>query len=355
MYKEGVLLSEAIDSVLAQTFQDYEIVLVDNNASPTTSQIAQKYLSLFPNKILLVKEKEQGVCSARNAGIRAANADLIAFLDADDLMRPNRLEKQFAIINRRPDLSLVSSLIDKISYDSKTILFYAIKESGFCQELKKELLKLFKINYNLPYLETFHYSYPSTWLVRKDKIIQAGLFDVRLNPRLHEDNELLPRLFRQGGFAVIPESLVEYRSETEETRNSKNKDLTFERLIQDQIYFFLLWNQFGNSRPENYRIFKRILVLFLRSQGIECVQYSNGLKLGRSLFKRTLFLPPSRLQSLKLLLKTFLPRNYHPRLFWFDSKNLSNKIDSRISREFINSYLSIPPSYPKKSNKLEPI
>lgn len=348
MYKEGVLLSEALESVLAQTFQDYEIVLVDNNASQITNQIAQKYLSLFPNKIRLVKEKEQGVCSARNTGILAANADLIAFLDADDLMRPNRLEKQFAIINKRLDLSLVSSLIDKVSHDAKTILFYAIKESVFCQELKKELLKLFKNNFNLSYLETFHYSYPSTWLVRKDKIIQAGLFDIRLNPRLHEDNELLPRLFKQGGFAVIPESLVEYRSETEETRNSKNKDLTFERLIHDQIYFFLLWNQFGNSHPENIRIFKRISVLFLRSQGVECVQYSNGLKVGRSLFKRTFFLPPSRLQGLKLFFKTFLPRNYHPRLFWFDNQNLSNKIDSRINDEFINTYLSLPPSYPEE-------
>ena len=165
-------------------------------------------------------------------------------------------------------------------------------------------MKLFKINFNLPYLNTFHFPYPSTWLVRKDKIIQAGLFDIRLNPRLHEDNEILPRLFRQGGFALIPESLVEYRAETEETRTSKNKDLTFERLLHDQKYFFLLWNQFGNSRPENIRIFQRILVLFLRSQGISCMQYANGQKVGRKLFIRTLLLPPSRLFGLKLFLKS---------------------------------------------------
>ena len=347
IYNEGLLLSETLNSVLAQTFQDYEIVLVDNNASQATKQITQQYLTLYPNKIRLVQEKEQGVCSARNTGIRTAKADLIAFLDADDLMKPLRLEKQFSVLNGRNELSLVSSYIDKISHDSKSILAYKIGESVFCQELKKELLKLFKINFNLPYLNTFHFPYPSTWLVRKDKIIQAGLFDIRLNPRLHEDNEILPRLFRQGGFALIPESLVEYRAETEETRTSKNKDLTFERLLHDQKYFFLLWNQFGNSRPENIRIFQRILVLFLRSQGISCMQYANGQKVGRKLFIRTLLLPPSRLFGLKLFLKTFIPRSYHHRLFWFEQKNLSDKIDSRINEDFIKTYLPWPPLFPE--------
>ena len=350
IYREGFLLSETLDSVLAQTFQDYEIVLVDNNATQTTKQIAQQYLTLYPNKIRLLQENEQGVCSARNTGIRAAKADLIAFLDADDLMKPTRLEKQCAILNGRNDLSLVSSYIDKISHDSKAILAHKIGDSIFCQELKKELLKVFKNNFNPPYLNTFHYPYPSTWLVRKDKIIQAGLFDIRLNPRLHEDNEILPRIFRQGGFINIPESLVEYRSETEKTRISKNKDLNMKRLHHDQTYFFLLWNQFGDSHPDNQRIFRRILVLFLRNLGVTCMKYSNGQKLGRKLFIRTLLLPPSPLLGLKLFLKTFLPRSYYHRLFWFEQNKPLDKIDSRIDGDFLKTYLSWPPSLPEYVN-----
>lgn len=62
------LLAEAIESVLLQTHQDFEIVLVDNNADPESKAVMEKFRKAYPNKIRIVFEPDQGVCSARNRG-----------------------------------------------------------------------------------------------------------------------------------------------------------------------------------------------------------------------------------------------------------------------------------------------
>ena len=69
VYSRGLELAHSIESVLAQTYQNFEIVLVDNNAKDVARSTAKNFVERFPEKIRLVKESEQGVCSARNTGI----------------------------------------------------------------------------------------------------------------------------------------------------------------------------------------------------------------------------------------------------------------------------------------------
>lgn len=106
-YRGGSLLAEAIESVLVQSFQDFEIVLVDNNADPETKAIILRYMKEYPNRIRVFLETEQGVCSARNRGILESYGNYIALLDDDDMMTPDRLEKQRRAAIKEPDASMV--------------------------------------------------------------------------------------------------------------------------------------------------------------------------------------------------------------------------------------------------------
>jgi glycosyltransferase involved in cell wall biosynthesis len=91
-------LTRAIDSVLAQEFRDFEIVVVDDGSTDHTSEILQSY-----SQICIVKQDHRGVSAARNAGIARAQGRLVTFLDSDDSWLPSKLSVQIEFFNARPD------------------------------------------------------------------------------------------------------------------------------------------------------------------------------------------------------------------------------------------------------------
>jgi glycosyltransferase involved in cell wall biosynthesis len=116
-YRGKNLLAEAITSVLAQTFRNFEILLVDNNADAETKAVMEKFRNDNSGRIRIVQEPEQGVCSARNRGILDSRAPYIALLDDDDRMKPERLEKQLEALRSRSDVSMVvcgADFVEKI-------------------------------------------------------------------------------------------------------------------------------------------------------------------------------------------------------------------------------------------------
>ncbi len=87
-------VSECIESVLGQNYQDLEIICIDNNSSDGTLNILQKYSTEFPGKVIVLKEPRKGAPAARNRGITAAKGKWIQFLDADDLLSPEKIAHQ---------------------------------------------------------------------------------------------------------------------------------------------------------------------------------------------------------------------------------------------------------------------
>lgn len=96
-------LAEAIESVLAQTRPCEQLVVVDNGSRDASAAIARG----FGSRVELVEEPRPGIGAARNAALRAARGELIAFLDADDLWEPRKTELQLAALAARPELQLV--------------------------------------------------------------------------------------------------------------------------------------------------------------------------------------------------------------------------------------------------------
>ncbi|MGD2098431.1 MAG: glycosyltransferase [Desulfobacterales bacterium] len=98
-YNRGWIVAEAIESVLAQDFSDYELIVVDDGSDDRTPEILEAY----GDKITIIGQANRGVSAARNRGIAAAAGRLIAFLDSDDLWLPQKLSVQVNFFAENPD------------------------------------------------------------------------------------------------------------------------------------------------------------------------------------------------------------------------------------------------------------
>lgn len=98
-------LHAAIESVLAQTYRSYEIVVVDDGSTVDVSS----HLHKFRGDLTLLRKENGGLASARNFGVKSATGEFLAFLDDDDLFCPEKLERQVAILDNNPSIGMVYS------------------------------------------------------------------------------------------------------------------------------------------------------------------------------------------------------------------------------------------------------
>ncbi len=105
VYNGDRYLIDAIDSILVQTFQDLEIIVVDDGSTDNSPQIAQRYDSV----VHYLSQTNQGVAASRNLGLAAAKGDYIAFLDQDDIFLPHKLSSQVDLLEQNPKLGMVNS------------------------------------------------------------------------------------------------------------------------------------------------------------------------------------------------------------------------------------------------------
>jgi len=194
------MLEEALKSVFAQTYQDFEIIVVDDGSTDQTPVVIGKY----PGRIAYVHKENQGRSLARNAGVMLARGEYIAFLDDDDLWLPRKLELQVGVLEGSRDVDLVYSPLYVVNGRARgTVLNGA---PPVAETLLEQLLLGNCIGN------------PSVMMVRKETLDRVGLFDPCVDPC--EDWDLLIRIALPGGrFQFIHEPLVEYRL------HGKNTDL----------------------------------------------------------------------------------------------------------------------------------
>ena len=109
IYNCAATLPEAIDSILAQTFPDWELIMCDDGSSDETYTVAQSYEAAHPDRIVLIRnDRNRGLNYTLNHCLEHARGELIARMDGDDLSVPERLEKEYAALEADPSLSVVS-------------------------------------------------------------------------------------------------------------------------------------------------------------------------------------------------------------------------------------------------------
>lgn len=182
-YNCAELIGETLESVFAQTFQDYEIVLV-NDGSPDTEKF-ETVLENYFDRIIYIRQKNGGTAAARNTAIEAASGEFLAFLDGDDIWLPEYLEAQTnAILFKNCDLIYADALLfGSLRDDSETFMVKA-PSSGAVTTVSLLSGKCNVIN--------------SGTLARRDRVLKAGMFDEQL-PRIGmEDFDLWFRLAKAG-------------------------------------------------------------------------------------------------------------------------------------------------------------
>ena len=193
-YNQAHFLPECLDSLLQQSFSDWEAIVVNDGSMDNTNEVATQFITR-DSRIKLIEKKNGGLSSARNCGLENINGQRIIFLDADDLLYPKCLKTIADFSNQCDEFDLIQYGYSYVKEDGKTIL-------GHTKASRKDVLipEIFKSN-----LGPCH-----SICISKNLVEAAGSFDETL--KSVEDWDFWTRAVKAGGKQkIIPDILVYYR------------------------------------------------------------------------------------------------------------------------------------------------
>jgi len=211
-YNSQDFILDAIKSIQNQTHPIDEIIVIDDGSTDNTQQLIQSQTK----NIIYLKQDNQGPSAARNAGIKLAKGDWIAFLDADDQWTSDRIEKQLDALSLSPELHLLAGDMQEIDLDNKVITQSVLA--------KHSLLEPFQINQSRPIhnalaqLVTKNFIPTGTVLVKRSTVLEAGLFNI--NIRFGEDLELWAKIAAKHPITCLPEILMLRRLHQQNATNA---------------------------------------------------------------------------------------------------------------------------------------
>ena len=121
-YNAEKYIGEAIESILNQTFKDFEFIIIDDCSTDKTWEIIQEYAKKDSRIRAFHNEHNLYISKARNLSIELSQCDILAIMDADDNSMPNRLEKQYNLLLNNPDIAVVGAFMEIIDELGKSIL-----------------------------------------------------------------------------------------------------------------------------------------------------------------------------------------------------------------------------------------
>lgn len=203
VYNGQRYIREALDSIFAQNYRPIEVIVVDDGSTDETAAIAQSY-----TEVRYIYQTNQGVATARNAGVRAARGEFLAFLDADDVWAPNKLERQVEYLRRHPHVGYVIAKM-------RPFLEPGTNRPPWVPET---------------YLSTDIPAYSAcALLVRKSVFEDVGFFDTSY--RYSDDSDWFFQANDAGiPMAILPETLLYRRIHDANITNSNTKTMSSEML-----------------------------------------------------------------------------------------------------------------------------
>jgi glycosyltransferase involved in cell wall biosynthesis len=216
-YNSENFVSHAIDSVLHQTYQHFELIVCDDGSTDKTLEIVEGYAKRNPY-IRLIRNNFCSVSLNANSGVAAARYPWVARLDADDLATPNRLELQIQAAQREPHVVCwggAAHLINRNGERLRTARLGPETEMEF-QELRRSGHVIYMLGL--------------TTMIRRDAFLQVGGYDPRFNSA--DDIELLSRLAELGSIRALPAILGYYRIHGNSFTASRS-------IIQERLFRFI--------------------------------------------------------------------------------------------------------------------
>ncbi|HUN46108.1 MAG TPA: glycosyltransferase [Stellaceae bacterium] len=197
VFNGGAYLEAAVASVLAQSFGDFELLIVDDGSTDRSREVVDAFAAR-DERVRLLCKANSGISDTLNLGLDEARGDWIARLDADDLMLPARLERQLAFLDTNPDVVAVGSYYDLINeIGERRVTRYPLPRT------REELARYLEAR------ELLTFTHP-TMTYRRDLALALGGYRRELEPC--EDADLFARMLARGGTILIqPEVLTLYR------------------------------------------------------------------------------------------------------------------------------------------------
>lgn len=257
-YNAERYICEAIESVFAQTYQDLEIIIVDDGSKDDIKQI----LSQYGNKIRYIYQNNSGVSAARNRGIREARGEYIAFLDADDIWLSNKLMWQVSIAEENPEIALIST--DAEFFNENGLLSPSQKPSDSTQFENGSLrynAAMANINDGTILKGDFYKDLLlgnliglSTVLVRKECLSNVGFFNEALS--ICEDYELWIRIAREHSLLYLNRVTLRYRIRDD----SASGELNLRYLLYQSLEVKILQNEFRDGPKKFKNLIKKMIL-----------------------------------------------------------------------------------------------
>lgn len=198
-YNVAPYIAETLESVFAQTYTTYEVIVV-NDGSPDTEEFEQA-IAPYLNRIWYLKQENLGASVARNAGVKAAHGEFIAFLDADDLWQPNYLHEQLKFIHERNS--------DLVCADATMFGELATEGQSYMTLLMNDAPASDDVSF-LQLIDASRCLITSGIVARRARLLDAGLFDPAL--RTAQDFDLWLRLAHKGArLSYQRQALLKYR------------------------------------------------------------------------------------------------------------------------------------------------
>jgi len=196
VYNGRSWLAQAVDSILSQTFPDFRFIVVDDGSTDGSGQLVRSYRD---PRIELLRQDRQGPAGARNTGVRAADTEFVAFMDADDVSEKTRLAVQHAFLVAHPDVAAVGCSTRIMDQTGRPVFTQHVPTGP--ARCRRRILQ-----------EKFC-SYGSSLMVRRRPAVDVGLFRSFFKQR--EDVDFMLRMAQQYRIDNVPDVLYRYRMNME--------------------------------------------------------------------------------------------------------------------------------------------
>ncbi len=216
-YNQSHYLGGAIQSVLNQTYHDYEIIVVDDGSTDNCDEV----VSEFGENVRYIWQENKGLAGARNTGIRAAKGEFLGFLDSDDEWRPEFLEQMMALVDQHPHAAVYFCCAQGMDVDGHDLPQIYGGQDKQNADIYQELLKA-------------NFLIPSTIVMRHEVAKEAGLFDQSL--RYCEDWDLWLRVAPKYLFVGTSVSLVRYRLHSNSLSGDVSKTQRTKKLVIEKYF-----------------------------------------------------------------------------------------------------------------------
>lgn len=218
VHNGGRFLADALDSVLAQTFTDFIVLVLDDGSTDNTAQILSRYVD---RRLRVVRnEARLGAADARNRGLELAETRYVAFFDSDDVAHPQRLETQVAFLRAHLDVQLVASRVAIID-DGGAATGAVWGHTGGGDAIPSAML--------------FANCLATSTVVIDRALIQSDRFDTALQTA--EDYDMWLRLLDRGRAACLPDVLVQYRAHPASLMHTQQEitEAGVKRIVGDRL------------------------------------------------------------------------------------------------------------------------